>query len=340
MASPLTVCPGISAPAIGPHDYLEKLSPWVGEHGPKYSQTIRLGKGSYGEVWSARSTQCLRQVALKICGLQRKDGQRSLSLTETAHREIVLAKHMQAINGCEFISPLREAFYDSVKQRVLSVWDLADRSLLCYLRHYDCVTDETAQHFIVDILSGVTWLHGHRLLHNDIKPSNVLLRVAVPGTHHRAWQAKLTDFGSTCCSILPLGTVMVTTVEYAAPEVLRAVVPVDLKDLVGRASEDHSGSEGKSFGAPPWYTPASDLWSVGVILVELLSETPSTPRIKRHAAGDPTQGQRSQGRRTTWCLHAAQELVKELDKCILEGVGGDDAMASHGLICTCILYSI
>ena len=98
----------------------------------------------------------------------------------------------------------------------------------------------------------VRWLQHAKICHNDLKPANVLL-VKSQCARQSTWQVKVTDFGSSCIAD-SCQTRMMTTYAYAAPELLRAVNTQGI---------DHSTT------IP--YTFASDMWSIGVILTELLS---------------------------------------------------------------------
>ncbi|KAK6420144.1 Protein kinase C signaling pathway involved MAPKK protein [Oleoguttula sp. CCFEE 5521] len=84
------------------------------------------------------------------------------------------------------------------------------------------------------VLNGLTYLHGHRIIHRDIKPSNILLT--------RAGEVKLCDFGVSG----EFGTkgdanTFIGTSYYMAPE-----------RITGQS-----------------YTITSDVWSLGVTLLEV-----------------------------------------------------------------------
>jgi hypothetical protein len=94
------------------------------------------------------------------------------------------------------------------------------------------------------------------ILHNDIKPHNVLLFKLDLGRAFQ-WQTKLSDFGSSNSAHDPRRW-LVCTPDYAAPELLRTVA----LDVTGH-------------GTIYPYTYASDAWSIRITLAELLSEDAS-----------------------------------------------------------------
>ena len=86
-------------------------------------------------------------------------------------------------------------------------------------------------------------LHSANVLHRDIKPSNILVRSVDP------LDLVLTDFGISSITDLSLHLTSVNrTAAYCAPEALTGVV-----------------------------AKASDWWSVGVIMIELLSGSIPSP---------------------------------------------------------------
>ena len=87
-------------------------------------------------------------------------------------------------------------------------------------------------------------MHAAGVIHRDLKPENVLLNLSDPGNP----QVRLSDFGIARLTFGPSLTRLtglIGTPEYMAPEL---------------AEHDHG-------------TPASDLYSMGIILYELLAGT-------------------------------------------------------------------
>ncbi len=79
-------------------------------------------------------------------------------------------------------------------------------------------------------------LHRAGIQHRDLKPSNILIRSETP------LEIVLTDFGSSALANMTLLTQVRTTLAYAAPETLTGM-----------------------------YSRASDYWSLGIILIEMLT---------------------------------------------------------------------
>ena len=97
-----------------------------------------------------------------------------------------------------------------------------------------CIAEPSAAFYVAETLLGMHYLHTKRILHRDIKPSNVLIA--------ESGHIKLADFGLSTSSARRR---QCGTLPYISPEVLRA--------------------------EPITHPTAVDLWSVGVLLYEMIT---------------------------------------------------------------------
>uniref|UniRef100_A0A914LUU2 Protein kinase domain-containing protein n=1 Tax=Meloidogyne incognita TaxID=6306 RepID=A0A914LUU2_MELIC len=120
---------------------------------------------------------------------------------------------------------------------------MAGGSLKDQISEYGALSEQMSILFTSQILAGLAYLHSKDIVHRDIKPANIL--------RHTSARVKIGDFGSAkflqaICS--EQGIDIQGTPHYTAPEIIRC----DRR-----------------------YEPKSDVWSVGITLVEML--TTQTP---------------------------------------------------------------
>ncbi|HEX6737257.1 MAG TPA: serine/threonine-protein kinase, partial [Vicinamibacteria bacterium] len=194
----------------------------------RYLVTGRIGRGGMGMVYRAFDESLERELAIKIltaeAGESEEHRQRfaieAKAAAKLQHPNIVTVFELGEDRGVPFIA-----------MELLSGADLE-----ALLKSGEPLLLEEKLDIVIQLCRGLHYAHEHRIIHRDVKPSNV--RVLEDGT------AKILDFG-----IAKLGAtgvtrsgMMVGTVHYMSPEQVRG------QALDGR----------------------SDVFSVGVILYQLL----------------------------------------------------------------------
>ncbi len=215
-------------------------------------QVVRLiGFGGMGEVYEAYEHNLHRRVALKIISpdqaeahgrneMVRRFLQEARTLAQVNHPNVVTIYTIQSIGQINYIAM---EYVDGV-------------SLKQVLRHFALTSDQAIAVFL-QIFEGLRVLHQNRILHRDMKPHNLVLRVD--------GQIKILDFGIAKrvddFSEETRAGVIVGSVPYMAPEI-RAGQPATVR---------------------------SDLWSAGAMLFECLTGEPlvkSMPAFGKEARND------------------------------------------------------
>ena len=203
-----------------------------------YKLLCEVGSGTYGRVFKALCLKTNTNVALKKIDISKQDME---GFPITAIREIKLLKMLEHPN----IIKLREIVVSKSCQKnknrgsTFLVFDYMDHDFVGLKNIKIEFTLSQIKCIIFQILQGVKYLHEKKILHRDLKSANILL--------NNTGEVKIADFGlARQISIHPqmLYTNKVVTLWYRAPEILL-------------------GSQE--------YGPAVDIWSVGCILVELIT---------------------------------------------------------------------
>lgn len=197
----------------------------------------KLGEGAYGTVYRGRQLSSGGEVALKLIATSRlKEGE--LEAIVKAQSECVVQ------------------FLDVVKTDRLTyiVMELCDTDLARFLSTHGKLSVTNLLTVGRCLAEGYMVLHRNGIVHRDIKPQNILLKLAEPsepGQQPTILSAKFTDFGCSRVSSgdddddLPCN--LAGTFFYMAPEVGANVV------------ENHE------------YDEEVDMWSVGVVLYQCMT---------------------------------------------------------------------
>ncbi|WP_395725281.1 serine/threonine-protein kinase [Nakamurella sp.] len=179
----------------------------------RYALIDPIGSGGSGTVWRAYDRRRGAYCAAKLLR-QRDAGELLRFVREQSVR----------LDHPHIVSPYNWAAEDGT---VLIASELvAGGSLHTLIGDYGPLAEGTVVALLYQVLAGLAAVHDAELIHRDVKPANVLLRVTGTGPLH----AVLTDFGLTIsrrdARLTQVGTV-IGTPGYLPPEVLVGGVPPD-----------------------------------------------------------------------------------------------------------------
>jgi serine/threonine protein kinase len=204
----------------------------------RYKKIGRIGEGTYGIVYKARNKETGQLVALKRCLPHHES---SDGFPVTTLREIATLRHCQ---DHPHIVQLQEVAVSSSRSGVFLVFEYCNQDLAAIIdafyasRHKSPFSEPQAKRLISQLLSALAFLHDHRILHRDLKLSNLL--------YTETGDLKLADFGLSRAYLPPM-TPKVVSLWYRPPEL-----------LLGAAD----------------YSFEIDMWGAGCTMAELLLGCP------------------------------------------------------------------
>ncbi|GIL67655.1 hypothetical protein Vafri_20979 [Volvox africanus] len=206
-----------------------------------YQVAKRMYKGSTSAVYRAACVRSGTTVALKVYFLNKVPS----NVVHMIRREIEL--HLPLVH--RNIVMLYAAFQD--EKHIVLVEEFAARGDLFGIhRSMNCrLTDtQTSELILAPFLDALSYLHARGIMHRDIKPENILFT--------NEWTLKIADFGVSINMHDERAVTRTGTADYMAPEVERCPLK--------HAPEDNKNNPNLA------YTPAIDVWSVGVLAYEML----------------------------------------------------------------------
>ncbi len=207
----------------------------------KYQVLNPLGRGGMARVYRAYHPQLDRYVAIKVLRSDLVDAGDFLARFQREARAVASLRHPNIVQVFDF--DVETVGDDTLYYMVMELLegDSLKSRLQAYRARGQRMPLEESLRVLLDVLDGLGYAHAEGVIHRDIKPANILLS--------RRGQAVLGDFGIAQIVGGARHTAvdaLLGTVAYVAPE---------------------QGLEGHS-------DPRSDLYSLGVVLYELLAQRP------------------------------------------------------------------
>ncbi|KAG8217919.1 Pkinase-domain-containing protein [Butyriboletus roseoflavus] len=208
--------------------------------GTKWIKGALIGAGSFGKVYLGMDAvngllMAVKQVELPTGSAPNEE--RKKSMLSALEREIDLLKDLSHPNIVQYL-------YSSVDDDFLNIFleYVPGGSVTALLRNYGAFEEPLVKNFVRQILQGLNYLHERDIIHRDIKGANILV--------DNKGGVKISDFGIS--------------------------KKVDGNLLTGKRMNRPS-LQGSVFWMAPEvvqqkaHTSAADIWSVGCLVVEMLT---------------------------------------------------------------------
>ncbi|CEP11537.1 hypothetical protein [Parasitella parasitica] len=192
-----------------------------------------IGYGSTGHVKLGIHRKSGVKVAIKI--IPRKQLSTSIKITQAVERELAVLQLLNHPNLIELYQILQDS------NNIYFITEYVPGGELYHMvlgSKEGCIPEIKARELFSQIANALAWCHARHICHRDLKPENILL-------DNDRKSIKIADFGMAVMQ--PTNKLLQTSCgspHYASPEIVRGI---------------------------PYYGPAADVWSAGVILYVLLT---------------------------------------------------------------------
>ena len=212
-----------------------------------YQVVDLLGQGISGRVYEVfLNNDSKNRFAMKIVKNKKVYTNQSLielKMVYTLNKNCFQKNHEQ---NCHIINLKDYFFYQG---HLCMVFELLNENLYQSLQHNHLqgISLNSINFIVKQLLQAIEQVHSLKIIHCDIKPENILVKIKLDKEKSDI-SIKLTDFGSACLKDINIFP-KVQSLFYRAPEVI--------------------------LGIP--YTQAIDIWSIGLVTVELFLGKPLLP---------------------------------------------------------------
>ncbi|XP_076945243.1 cyclin-dependent kinase B2-2-like [Bidens hawaiensis] len=206
-----------------------------------FEKLEKVGEGTYGKVYRARDKATGQIVALKKTRLVEDDE----GVPSTTLREISILRMLSRDPHVVKLMDVKQGVNKNGNTVLYLVFEYMETDLKKFIRSYrqhgDNIPPQIIKSLMYQLCKGVAFCHSHGVLHRDLKPHNLLM-------DRKTLMLKIADLGLARAITVPLKqyTHEILTLWYRAPEVLLGTTH---------------------------YSTAVDMWSVGCIFAELVTNT-------------------------------------------------------------------
>ncbi|KAL5489902.1 STE11 [Sanghuangporus weigelae] len=225
-----------------------------GKRGAKWIRGALIGAGSFGSVYLGMDAMNGLLMAVKQVELPTGSGpneQRKKSMLEALEHEIDLLRELQHENIVQYLDSSSDD-----KHLYIFLEYVPGGSVTALLRNYGAFEEALCRHFVRQILQGLNYLHSRDIIHRDIKGANILV--------DNKGGIKISDFGIS--------------------------KKVEETFLGGNARGHRPSLQGSVYWMAPEvvkqlaHTRKADIWSVGCLVVEMLTGNHPYPTLNQMQA--------------------------------------------------------
>lgn len=211
----------------------------------KWMKGALIGQGSFGSVYLALHTVtgellAVKQVEAPSPGVASANDQKKKSMIDALKREIGLLRELQHPNIVQYLGCSNSADHLNIFLEYVP-----GGSVQTMLNSYGALREPLVRSFVRQIVTGLAYLHGRDIVHRDIKGANILV--------DNKGGIKISDFG--------ISKKMEAASTLSGPG----------------ASKNRPSLQGSVFWMAPEvvkqtkYTRKSDVWSLGCLVVEMMT---------------------------------------------------------------------
>ncbi|UMM30714.1 hypothetical protein L5515_012485 [Caenorhabditis briggsae] len=231
----------------------------------------RLGEGAYSQVFRCREVGTNATFAIKV--LEKEHLMKHQKMGAIIREKKILEFMTKDLNGHPFISSLYSNFED--KDRIYFVLNIAEAGdLKESLHHFHRFDLATVKFLSSEILSGLSFLHTHQIVHRDMKPENVLIK--------KDGHIVIADFGSA----------KTTKFEEEEEEEIQKTSSEDSDEKEDVEQEKEQERRTTFVGTALYISPEmlndgavgakSDIWALGCMIYEFLAGKPPFTGINQY----------------------------------------------------------